>query len=186
MLASRLGREAEVPPPPRHVLLLRVQAFIEERLGDPALSPGMIAAANHISLRYLHKLFEPQSRTVAGFIRERRLERCRRDLADPASPTSPCGPSRCAGGSRTRPGSIGCSRMNMVSRPASIGGCASEDNDEVELPPVDRTWWSWSGAHGGLLAALLLRHAWRHAPELRPRPCTRLSWSRPTPDRCAP
>jgi AraC-like DNA-binding protein len=63
--------------------LLRVQAFIEERLGDPALSPGMIAAANHISLRYLHKLFEPQSRTVAGFIRERRLERCRRDLADP-------------------------------------------------------------------------------------------------------
>lgn len=83
MLASQLGREAEVPPPPRHVLLLRVQAFIEERLGDPALSPGMIAAANHISLRYLHKLFEPQSRTVAGFIRERRLERCRRDLADP-------------------------------------------------------------------------------------------------------
>ena len=44
----------------------------------------MIAAANHISLRYLHKLFEPQPSTVAGFIRERRLERCRRDLADPS------------------------------------------------------------------------------------------------------
>jgi acyl-CoA thioesterase len=42
-------------------------------------------------------------------------------------------------------------------------------DSEVELPPVDRTWWSWGGAHGGLLAALLLRHAWTHAPELRPR-----------------
>ena len=27
-------------------------------------------------------------------------------------------------------------------------------DSEVELLPVDRTWWSWSGAHGGLLAAL--------------------------------
>jgi hypothetical protein len=42
-------------------------------------------------------------------------------------------------------------------------------DSEVELPPVDRTWWSWDGAHGGLLAALLLRQAWTHAPEPRPR-----------------
>jgi hypothetical protein len=42
-------------------------------------------------------------------------------------------------------------------------------HSEVELPPVDRTWWSWGGAHGGLLAALLLRQARTHAPELRPR-----------------
>jgi AraC-like DNA-binding protein len=84
MLATQVGREAAGSPPPRrHVLLTRVQAFIEERLGDPALSPNVIATANHISLRYLHKLFEQESRTVAGLIRERRLERSRHDLADP-------------------------------------------------------------------------------------------------------
>jgi AraC-like DNA-binding protein len=44
----------------------------------------MIAAENHVSLRYLHKLFETQQMTVAGWIRQRRLERCRRDLRDPA------------------------------------------------------------------------------------------------------
>jgi hypothetical protein len=131
MLASQLGREAEAPPPPRHVLLLRVQAFIEERLGDPALSPGMIAAANHISLRYLHKLFEPQSRTWGASSANAGWSAAAATSPTPASPTSPCGPSRCATGSRTRPGSIGCSRMSMVSRPASTGGCASEDNDRA-------------------------------------------------------
>lgn len=64
-------------------LVGRIHAFIDAHLGDPELTPAAVAAAHHISLRYLHKLFEPQSRTVAGFIRERRLERCRRDLADP-------------------------------------------------------------------------------------------------------
>ncbi|MET8142711.1 helix-turn-helix transcriptional regulator [Sphaerisporangium sp. NPDC005288] len=43
----------------------------------------MIAAAHHISLRYLNKLFHAEGRTVAGWIRERRLEQCRRDLAEP-------------------------------------------------------------------------------------------------------
>jgi AraC-like DNA-binding protein len=44
----------------------------------------MIAAAHYISLRALYTLFETQQTSVAGWIRERRLERCRRDLADPA------------------------------------------------------------------------------------------------------
>jgi AraC-like DNA-binding protein len=42
------------------------------------------ATAHHISLRYLHKLFEGQPTTASGWIRQRRLERCRRDLLDPA------------------------------------------------------------------------------------------------------
>jgi AraC-like DNA-binding protein len=48
------------------------------------LSPGSIAASHHISLRLLHKLFEEQGTSVGRWIRERRLERCRRDLLDPA------------------------------------------------------------------------------------------------------
>lgn len=44
----------------------------------------MIAAAHHISVRYLHRLFEAEDKTVASWIRGRRLERSRLDLLDPA------------------------------------------------------------------------------------------------------
>jgi AraC-like DNA-binding protein len=68
----------------RRALLVRVQAFVEQRLGSPDLSPGMIAAAHHISVRYLYRLFEAEGTGVAEWVRHRRLERCRRDLLDPA------------------------------------------------------------------------------------------------------
>jgi AraC-like DNA-binding protein len=84
-LAERLDRgESVAPATRRRALLASVQAFIDRRLADPELSPSVIAAANHVSLRYLYKLFETQDTTVAGWIRQRRLERCRRDLLDPA------------------------------------------------------------------------------------------------------
>jgi AraC-like DNA-binding protein len=70
--------------PTRAELLLRARAYAETRLSDPALSPAEIAAATHVSKRYLHALFAGEESTVAGWIRERRLEGCRRDLADPA------------------------------------------------------------------------------------------------------
>jgi AraC-like DNA-binding protein len=84
-LAARLDRAERMPPDTRQrALLRRVQAFIEARLDDPDLSPGMVATAHHISPRYLYKLFETEQASVAGWIRCRRLERCRRDLLDPA------------------------------------------------------------------------------------------------------
>jgi AraC-like DNA-binding protein len=84
-LADRLERREELAPETRErALLVHVRAFVEERLGDPGLSPGTIAAAHHVSLRYLHKLFETEQTTIAAWIRQRRLERCRRDLLDPA------------------------------------------------------------------------------------------------------
>jgi AraC-like DNA-binding protein len=42
-----------------------------------------------MSLRSLHQLFHNQGLTVAGYIRQRRLERCRRDLTDPALAARP-------------------------------------------------------------------------------------------------
>jgi AraC-like DNA-binding protein len=84
-LAIRLGSADQLPHETRQrALLSRIHAFIEERLGDPELTPSAIAAANHISLRYLHKLFESEGKTVAGWVRGRRLERCRSDLSDPS------------------------------------------------------------------------------------------------------
>jgi AraC-like DNA-binding protein len=73
----------------QHALFLRVQAFIQQHLGDPELSPGLIAAAHHISTRSLHRLFQNQDTTAAAYIRQQRLERARRDLADPLLCTRP-------------------------------------------------------------------------------------------------
>jgi AraC-like DNA-binding protein len=67
----------------QRTLLPRIYAFIEEHLSDPDLSPDTIAAAHHISVRYLHKVFQTQETTCAAWIRQRRLERCRADLLDP-------------------------------------------------------------------------------------------------------
>jgi AraC-like DNA-binding protein len=84
-LAARLDRAEELPPESRQrALVLRIRAFIEENLGDPDLTPRTVAAAHYVSVRYLHKLFETEQTTVAEWIRHRRLERCRRDLLDPA------------------------------------------------------------------------------------------------------
>ncbi|MDX3308760.1 AraC-like ligand-binding domain-containing protein [Streptomyces sp. NPDC054884] len=69
----------------------RVLLHMERRLADPGLSPEGIAAAHRISRRYLYKLLAAQGYTVSGWIREQRLARCRRDLADPALDHLPVG-----------------------------------------------------------------------------------------------
>lgn len=85
VLAARVDGLGAVPPRTRQrALLLRIQSFVEQRLDDPALSPQAIADAHFVSIRYLHRLFEQQGLTVGGWVRERRLDRCRRDLSDPA------------------------------------------------------------------------------------------------------
>ncbi|WP_158562896.1 helix-turn-helix domain-containing protein [Marinitenerispora sediminis] len=84
--------EADLAPPVderRHALLQRVRAFIGNRLHDPRLSPGSIAAAHHVSTSYLHRLFNEQNTTVAAWIRDQRLDHARRDLADPALDGTP-------------------------------------------------------------------------------------------------
>ena len=66
-------------PEPR----LRIQKFIDDHLSDPELGPAKIAAAAQISVRHLHRLFSNTGSTVGDFIRARRLEQCRNDLANP-------------------------------------------------------------------------------------------------------
>lgn len=86
MLVHHLDLEPVVLPSEtwQQVTYTRVQAFIERHLADPELTPQAVAAAHHISLRTLHRLFQPSGTTVARWIRQRRLDRCRRDLVDPA------------------------------------------------------------------------------------------------------
>ena len=81
-----------VPPDPdtaHRALMLQITAFIEEHLGEADLAPAQIAAAHHISLRQLHKLFHTGGTTVAGYIRQRRLEHCGHDLRDPRCSARP-------------------------------------------------------------------------------------------------
>jgi len=67
----------------QQVLRARIRAFVDHNLADPALSPGVVAARHHISVRLLHLLFREEPETVGASIRRLRLERSRADLTDP-------------------------------------------------------------------------------------------------------
>ncbi|MFR9793518.1 helix-turn-helix domain-containing protein [Streptomyces sp. MB22_4] len=77
---ERLGRAGAETPSGARVSLLRIRAHIDANLADPDLTPEAIARAHHISVRYLHKLFQFEDITVSRWILQRRLERCRREL----------------------------------------------------------------------------------------------------------
>ncbi|MEU4401756.1 helix-turn-helix domain-containing protein [Micromonospora orduensis] len=90
MLGRHLVAEDAVPTEVRRrALVTQVQAYVHRHVGDPALSPRVVADVHHISLRSLHRLFEAEETTVASYIRDLRLARCRRDLTDPALRTQP-------------------------------------------------------------------------------------------------
>jgi AraC-like DNA-binding protein len=61
----------------------RLEHYIENHLEDNDLTPAVIAGSAGISVRHLHRIFAAKGCTVAEWIRERRLERCRGDLANP-------------------------------------------------------------------------------------------------------
>ncbi len=83
-LASLVDAEGLTPPQARQqALLQQIKVFVLGNLHDPYLLPEVIAAAHHISVRYLHHLFHEDGQSVGRFIRRRRLERCHTDLADP-------------------------------------------------------------------------------------------------------
>ncbi len=90
--AHVLETEAALPPETRQqVMARRVQVFIRQHLHDPDLTPPVIAAAHHISVSYLHRIFQQQTQgeTVAAWIRRLRLEGAHRDLADPSLRSTP-------------------------------------------------------------------------------------------------
>jgi AraC-like DNA-binding protein len=92
LFANALDAEDTLPPETRQgSLVLRIRAFIQQHLHDPGLNPGVVAAAHHISISYLHRLFQSADATVASFIRAQRLEHARRDLADPATASTSIG-----------------------------------------------------------------------------------------------
>jgi transcriptional regulator GlxA family with amidase domain len=77
-LPTRLGA-----PQSHRTLVAQVHAYIERHLQDPLLTTQSIAEAHFVSVRQLQKVFETDGASVSALVRTRRLERCRRDLADP-------------------------------------------------------------------------------------------------------
>ncbi|MFD8141564.1 helix-turn-helix domain-containing protein [Streptomyces sp. NPDC059708] len=67
----------------------RIRDHIDRNLAEPALSPESIARAHHVSVRYLHRVFEGEDTTVGRLIQRRRVEQCARELARPGAGTVP-------------------------------------------------------------------------------------------------
>ncbi|MFF9178410.1 helix-turn-helix domain-containing protein [Streptomyces sp. NPDC014793] len=87
-----LDAEAVLSPETRQQALTeQIRVFVRQNLHEPELTPATIAAAHHISVSYLHRIFQQQTpgETIAAWIRGQRLEGARRDLADPALDSVP-------------------------------------------------------------------------------------------------
>jgi AraC-like DNA-binding protein len=83
-IAQQLGTPEQAPAEARaRALRARIGSFIEDNLDDAELTPHAIAAHHGVSLRTLYGLFQDEPESVAAFVRRRRLERCRADLAHP-------------------------------------------------------------------------------------------------------
>ena len=68
----------------REQLLESALGHIEQRLGEPSLSPRQIAEQIAVSPRYLHRLFAERGTSFGRWLLEQRLVRARDALDDPA------------------------------------------------------------------------------------------------------
>ncbi|WP_063801666.1 helix-turn-helix domain-containing protein [Streptomyces curacoi] len=90
VIAHRADRVSSLPPESRAAMLFhQITAFIIQCLHDPGLKPAAVAAAHSISPRYLHRVFQVHGTTVSDFIRQERMARCRKDLANPSLHATP-------------------------------------------------------------------------------------------------
>ncbi|MFE2823386.1 helix-turn-helix domain-containing protein [Streptomyces sp. NPDC059271] len=66
-------------------LIARILGYVRHNLGDPQLCAAKIAAAQHISVRYLYKLLACEGISLTSWIRTQRLEECSRELQAPSA-----------------------------------------------------------------------------------------------------
>ena len=74
--AVDLGREAL-----QATLVLRIMEYVESHVREPDLAAGRIAAQHHISVRQLYRILAVEGISLGDWIRTRRLEGARRELA---------------------------------------------------------------------------------------------------------
>jgi AraC-like DNA-binding protein len=90
LLRQRLGHPDGITPPTRRLLhRARIRDIIRRHLDNPLLDPNRIAAAAHLSPRYLHQLFQGADLTPMQLLKQLRLQECHRKLHDPALARTP-------------------------------------------------------------------------------------------------
>lgn len=75
--------------PTADVVFAGATAYIDANLGLPGLSVESVAAAQHVSVRYLQQLFAERGSTPSAWIRRRRIDAVSAALADPAQAVRP-------------------------------------------------------------------------------------------------
>ncbi|EHR52180.1 DNA-binding domain-containing protein, AraC-type [Saccharomonospora marina XMU15] len=83
MLSQELHRRQDPATNPARSLAREVREYILAHLGDHDLTPSAIAQAHYISIRHLYTIFSAEGQRLSVWIRSRRLEHIRRELADP-------------------------------------------------------------------------------------------------------
>jgi AraC-like DNA-binding protein len=81
VIATHLKSREFAAEPLAATVQLRILEYARSHLDDPGLSAEQIAAAHYISVRYLYKLLAASGISLADWIRTRRLEACRQELA---------------------------------------------------------------------------------------------------------
>ncbi|GAB7046349.1 helix-turn-helix transcriptional regulator [Catenuloplanes indicus] len=87
-LTVQLGDDRAGRVPLDGTLAVRILADMRAHLADPQLCPAAAAARQHVSVRYLHRVLQREGVRFGAWVRHRRLEDTRRDLADPAFGTA--------------------------------------------------------------------------------------------------
>ncbi|MFF4114435.1 helix-turn-helix domain-containing protein [Streptomyces sp. NPDC001714] len=83
VIATQLGAADLARGPLEDTLALRIMEHVRRRIDDPALSAARIAGEFGISVRRLYAVLARSDIELGEWIRARRLEACRADLADP-------------------------------------------------------------------------------------------------------
>lgn len=76
--AVDLGKEAL-----QATLVVRIMEYLQKHVREPDLDAGRVAAEHHVSVRQLYRILAAEGISLGDWIRTRRLEGVRRDLASP-------------------------------------------------------------------------------------------------------
>ncbi|MGO8917028.1 MAG: helix-turn-helix domain-containing protein [Stellaceae bacterium] len=90
-LLSSDAMNGRAMPASAALTLSRIKLYIEQHLASADLSAEAIARGCGLSVRHLNRLFEREDTSLMRHVWDRRLARCRRDLADPAMRRRPVG-----------------------------------------------------------------------------------------------
>jgi AraC-like DNA-binding protein len=83
LLAARLDGAWTTPLAREHLLQPRILDYLGRHLTEPDLTARRVAEAHHISVRYLYAVLQRTGIVLGEWVRARRLEGSRRELARP-------------------------------------------------------------------------------------------------------